>query len=593
MARSRTPEHARDYAKVALKYAREATRDTKQVRHCKWVRLACQRHLRDLERAKADPDFPYRWDPWHAADVCDFVEKLPHVEGQWDSPTIVMQPHQVFRWAILFGWRRKDNGARRFGTAYIEMARKNAKSTEAASVLLYCYCCEDEVGPQIKCAATTGDQARIVFNVAKRMVERTPDLREAFALEVLANSIECHANSGNFRPINAKSSTQDGLNPHAYVIDELHAHRDRGLFDVLHSSQGARRNPLRIYITTAGFFLDGVCYEERTYLTKVLEGVLEDDSYFGIIYTLDGPMDYDPPRLGPDEKPIGDDPWDAKVWIKPNPNLGVSKSLIILGADANKARHSPQEQGAWKTKDMNLWLNAPETWLNMERWDRCADRTLRLEDFAGQPCWIGGDLADRNDITAAALVFWHGVKLVTFPFFWLARECLEDRGSKVAHYHAWAKAGLLTLTEGGITDYGLVERHIRAWWGRPEAAAIPGPRFDVQAAKFDQYGSAQLTSNLMTDGLTAVVETWNKSVTEPAKELESRVEQGLFAHDGNPMLRWMASNAVVSRYVDGSIIPKKESQNSPHKIDGIVAVIHGISLAIAAQPKSAPSIEWF
>jgi len=239
----------RDYAAEALAFAKEAAADRDGKRHCKLVRLAAERHIRDLKRT----DWEYEFSSWHANDVCDFIEKLPHVEGQWDTPTIRLEPPQVFILSVVFGWRRKFDGKRRFTMTYIEMARKGAKSTLTAGVALYCETCEDEPGPLVLIGATTGAQARKVFNPARQMVLKTKDLREAFGLEAWARAITCQSNGGTMQTINAKSSTQDGHNPHLAVLDELHAHADRGLFDVLRSAFGARKNPLLWMITTAGF----------------------------------------------------------------------------------------------------------------------------------------------------------------------------------------------------------------------------------------------------------------------------------------------------------------------------------------------------
>ncbi len=212
---------ARDYAEIALDYAKAAANGRNKRRFCKWVRLAARRHIGDLKRARRDKAWEYDFDPWHAGDVCDFIEKLPHVEGEWGSPTIHLENWQIFILCVTFGWRRRADRGRRFSAAYIEVARKNAKSTRAAGVALYCLTCEGEVGPQVLIGATTGAQAGKVFKPAKCMVERTPDLRAAFGLEAMAHSIPCHTSGGYIQPINAKASTQDGHNPHAAILDEL------------------------------------------------------------------------------------------------------------------------------------------------------------------------------------------------------------------------------------------------------------------------------------------------------------------------------------------------------------------------------------
>lgn len=547
----------RNYVKIAKKYAADVKRG--KVPACKWTRLACQRFLKDLKRKTSGRWFPYYFDEWHANDVCDFIEKLPHVEGEWKHPTLVLEPWQIFILVNVFGFRHAygdREGARRFDTAYIEVARKQGKSALTSGIALYCLTCEGERGPQIKVAATTGSQARIVFDVSKAMVEKTKDLADAFELEAMANAVVCRQNLGSIQPINAKASTQDGLNPHLTVIDELHAHKDRKLFDVLRSARGARRNPLSWYITTAGYDLTGVCYEQRTLVTKILTGVFRDDSYFGVIYTLDK----------------DDNPFDEAVWIKSNPNLGVSVRLDEMRKYARQAQESPQSEGEFKTKRLNLWLNAANAWLSVAQWDKCK-APIRLEDYEGQECWIGGDLADRNDTVAIALLFESEPYLDIFVRYYLPKEIVDAAADRTTtHYKAWAQQDLFTLTEGDMTDYGRVERDL----------FDDCDTYAVQALIFDQYGSAQLSSNLAEDGQPAKIMHKNaKNFTDPSKELEARVQVRKVRHDGNPVLRWNVSNAVVTKGVDGSIVPKKENKDSPNKIDGLDAVINAIAAYLA------------
>jgi phage terminase large subunit-like protein len=522
--------------------------------------LACERQDRDLKRR--DATWPYLWSDKHAIDICQFAETLPHIEGTWNSRTIQLEPWQIFVLTTLFGWRRRDGG-RRFNTAYLEVARKAAKSVLASIVGLYGLHREGEVGAQIKTAATTGKQSRIIFDVCRKMVQQTPALQEA-GLRVFANSVTFEANGSSLQPINSKSSTQDGLSPHCSIIDELHAHKDRGLFDVLKSARGARKNPLSFYVTTAGYNLLGVAYEQRTFVTKFLQRVFDADHYFGIIYTLDE----------------ADDPYDQRVWSKSNPMLGVTPQLEEMQQYAAEARQSPDSEGEFKTKRLNLWLNSASSWLSMSAWDQCAESSLKLEDFVGQPCWIGADLAQLDDLAAVALVFKRGDALVTFVRCYLPELVVQERARAVPAYREWANTGLLTLTSGNMIDYAAIDADIRGWC----------QQFDVQDVCFDQYGSVQITGNLAADGLPARVEAKSaKTFTAPARELEARVTHGRFRHDGNSCLKWQASNVVVSRRIDDSILPKKESPESAGKIDAIDALLLAIG-GWLRQPTAAPSV---
>lgn len=561
-------DHARDYTGIAEKWARDVV--AKRIVACKWVRLACKRHLEDLKRAKKR-DWPHKFDRWHGDDVCDFIEKLPHIEGVWDSPTIHLEPPQIFILVVVFGWRRKVDGLRRFSSVYIEMARKGAKSTLTAGVALYCLCCEDEPGAQIIIGATTGEQAGKVFNPAKKMVEKTADLREAFGLEAWARSVTCAETGGFIQPINAKGKTQDGWNPHVGILDELHAHPDRALFDVVSSAFGARKNPLRWVITTAGFNTNGVCYEQHTYVKKVLEGALTAEHYFGIIFTID-------------EK---DDPFDPKVWIKANPMLGVTPTVASMETYAADAKASPASEGEFKTKRLNVWMNAASAWLNVAQWKACGDPALSWDDFDGLDCWIGGDLADKDDITALVLAaFDTQGRLIFKPKFWLPEAVLQHpdhaEGRGPAPYRTWAKEGHLNLTPGDWVDHNEIEAQVVEWI----------ERFKPRKITFDQFAAAQAMASRLNedhgsgeDPLAVILHKKASAVTDPAKELEARVKAGAsrLRHDSNPVMDWMASNVVVSRRRDETILPIKESQMSPNKIDGIDALINAIAPAVGLQ----------
>jgi len=571
MASSR---HRRDYIAVARRYAQGAVRDTEGRRHCQLMRQAAQRFLDDMNRARRKRP-PFIFSRVHASDACDFIEKLPHVEGSWKTPTLTLEPWQVFIVVNLFGFRRVDaqgnDLGRRFSTVYVEVARKNGKSAFAAGIMLYCAVCEGEVGPQVKTAATTGDQARIVWGVIRKMCDVTPPLREAFGIETWANSISIAANMGDIKPINAKSSTQDGLNPHALCMDEFHAHKDRGLWDVLRTAQGARTNPMALIITTAGRNIEGPCYEQRQLAVKVLQQVVVADHYFAVIYTLDE----------------GDDPQDPKVWVKANPNLGVSKQLRYMEDRALEAANSNESEAEFVTKDLNRWLQSATNWLRLDEWNACAEPDLSLDDFEGQDCWIGADMSERDDMTAVVLVFRRGGALVWFPQFWLPREVIRRRVREMSmdFYKVWTDAGIVTATEGDWIDTEGIEAHIRA----------ACERFKVRSIVFDRYGTGpDIVTRLERDGHPAGILNYTAgNIGSAALDLEARVRsQGRMAHPGNPCLTWNASNCVVERRVDGSILPKKESAMSKQKIDGIAAGLMAMSQMPLAKDSAPKVIEY-
>lgn len=545
----------RDYVGIARQYAADVL-SGKEVA-CKWVKLACERQDRDQVTAATDPNWPYVWSDTHAVDACHFLEHLPHVEGKWSSPLIVLEPCQVFWVTCLFGWRQKaDETLRRFVVMYLELGRKGAKSTLAAGLALYHLLRENEPGASIVCGATTGSQARIVFGIAQRMVKRSPWLR-AQGIEALANSILTE--DGTIKPINAKASTQDGLNPSCIVLDESHAQKYE-LHDVLKSAQGARTNPLLLAPTTAGYDLLSVGYGLRTTLTKVLQRVFENDHFFGLIYTLDE----------------GDDWRDERVWPKSMPMLGKTPTIDYVRRYCKDAQQTQELEGEFRVKLCSQWMQSASAWLSMTQWDACAEPGLKLEDFKGQPCWIGADLAQRDDIAAVALLFLRGNDLCVFVRFYLPQNVVEERARAVPAYMTWVSQNLLHLTDGSIIDPAQIENDIRGWC----------KQFNVQAIRFDQYGSAGIVSKLAEDGFPAALLDKNaRNFTPPARDLEARVKHLMFRHDGNSCLKWMASNVVVRRGVDGSILPKKESAESPNKIDGIDAILQAESAMLGPTEK--------
>lgn len=566
--------HARDYAGLGERYARDVVAGN--IVACKWVKRACKRHLDDLERAENDPNWGFYFDAERADDPCDFSEKQFHVEGNYDPPTIVLADWQIFITTFIFGWRRKADGGRRISEVYIEVARKAGKSAWTACIALYCATCEDEVGPQVIIGASTGAQAAKVFDPARKMVDKNLALREAFDLKTWARSITCGLNGGYIQTINAKGSTQDGHNPHLGILDELHAHKDRALYDVIKSAFGSRTNPLLWSITTAGFSTTGICYEVRTYAIKVLEGIFEADHFFGIIFTLDDAvLDADGAVVTPE-----DDPYDPAVWIKANPNLGLTPKLSFMQAAAADAKASPAAEGNFKTKNLNVWLNSNSTWLNMVRWRECADPTLDWSDFEGLDCYVGLDLADKDDITAVVLAaIDRDDRLIMKSMFWLPSAVLDDakhaQGSASAPYRLWAEQGHLQLTPGDWVDHNEIEALLRDWVERFSIRRMVGDQF----AAFQQMAS-RLNTDLSTpdDPLAHVLAKNALNVTDPAKELEARVKSGpgRLRHDGNPVMDWMASNVVISRRTDGTILPKKETADSANKIDGVDAAVNAI-----------------
>ena len=562
--------HARNYCQVALEYAQEAAADRKGKRHCRWVQLAAKRFLGDLKRTEAK-SCGFGFDAWHGNDVCDFIEKLPHVQGKWETPTIVLEPPQIFILVCLFGFRRRDSGARRFTDAYIEMARKGAKSTLAGGISLYCFTCEGEMGPEVVVAATTGEQALKVFRPLWQMVKKTKDLAEAFALQVWGSvkyprAVTSETNGGTIQPVNAKSETQDGWNPHVVVLDELHAHKDRGLHDVMKSAFGARKNPLMLRITTAGTNVMGVCYEQRTLITKILEDIIQADHYFGIIFTLDE----------------GDDEFDPKVWGKANPMLGVTPTLESMSSYAKEAKSSPATLGEFKTKRLNIWTTAYNNHFNIEDWKKCksgftpeVEELLKLHD-----CFGGLDLASVSDITA-----WMRVWLID-GWCYIRTRCYlpedtvrprTERGN--VPYQVWAKHGHLILTPGNVFDDAFVQADIEKSLTQDK----------IKEIAFDPWNAQSLVNRLLANSAPMVEFRQGPKSYHPAMQaMEKLIKSHRVWHDGNPVLTWAMSNVVARQDVNKNYAPDKG--HSMEKIDPAVGALMALGRAVALQADDTPVI---
>lgn len=518
---------------------------------CKLTRLACERFLNDLAR----DDWQWRFDEALATRACTFIEHLPHIKGQWARQRlkITLEDWQVFIVCNLFGWVDRDTGLRRFLTCYLEVARKNAKSTLAAGIALYMLAADGEPGAEVYSAATTGDQARIVFDVARQMVLREPDFIRG-GIDPQRHGLYMPDDARKFEPLNAEGSTLDGLNPHCTIIDELHAHKRRDVYDVLDTARGARDQGLLASITTAGSDRAGICYEQRTYVVKVLEGVFDDERYFGVIYTLDD-----------------DDDWvDPAVWPKANPNYGVSVLEEDFERSAREAMNKPSAQNNFLTKRLNVWVNADSAWMDMRAWDRCGNPALRIEDFEGQDCIAAFDLASKVDIAAKVRLFKRNGKYAVFGSYYLPEHAVED--GRNSQYSGWARLGRLTVTDGTVVDYERIEDDLKEDAGRFRLTEVP----------YDPFQAMQFSQRMMAEGINMVeMRATVLNFSEPMKELEKLVLEGKIEHDGDPVLTWMVSNVVCHRDAKDNIYPRKDREEN--KIDGVVALIMALGRAMAGK----------
>jgi len=545
----------RNYAAIATEYAHSVVEG--RIPACLYVRQACQRQLDDLKR-----EWHYRFDEGRANHVCRFIELLSHIKGEWAGQRITLEPWQIFILTTVFGWV-DDDGLRRYKTVYNEIPRKNAKSTLTSGVGLYLLTADDEPGAEIYSAATTRDQAKIVWLDAKRMANRSAGLQRRFGVGSSAHSVFVDHTASWFKALSRDpGGNLDGLNVHGGLLDELHAHKTREIYDVIETGTGSRRQPLLWQITTAGFNRAGICYEQRDYVIRVLKGVVDDPEYFGIVYPIDE-----------------DDDWtDENAWIKANPNWGVSVKPDDIRRKARKAMQVAAAQNNFLTKHLNEWVNADTAWMDMLSWERCADAPLN-EEFAGQQCWAAGDLASKVDIASKALVFERDGHYYGYVANYLNEDAAED--GRNSQYSGWARSGRLIVTPGNVTDYGQIEGDLRQ----------DATNFDIVELALDPWQAEHIRQRLAGEGLNAIeMRQTVANMSEPMKQLQALVLQGRFHHDGCPVLSWMVSNVVCHVDAKDNIYPRKEFPEN--KIDGVVALIMALGRAITiTQQAATPEIE--
>lgn len=436
-------------------------------------------------------------------------------------------------------------------------------STLAAAILLYCQCCENEPGAQVISAATTFPQASIIFGVAKAMVERTPDLRAAFGLQVWAKSISRVETGASFKPIHAKASTQDGLNPSHVGLDEIHAHKTADLLNVLTSAAGARSNPLWLYTTTEGYTNPGPWAEIRQFAKKLLAGVFGTtaDHFLVVFYAVDD-----------EDKTEGikaDDDFDEKVWIKANPLLDSNPHLLnAIRKEAIEAKQMPSKHAEFKIKRLNRPASSAETWIDLTRWAQCGG-PVDLDQLRDVPCWGGLDLASTSDLTVFRLVWKVGDKYLTWGRRWVPTHAVSQRTERgTVPYQAWVTAGLIEQTEGDVTDYGVIE-----------AAVLEAhERFNIQTIAFDRWNAGDIVNRLVSAGVPMIEFVQGPKSFHPAmKALEVAYVGRKLAHGGDPVLTWCASNLVARRDQNLNMAPDRK--RSADKIDDMVALLMAIGVS--------------
>ena len=548
-----------------------------EISACKYVRQACARQMKDLARAAAnDPTFEYRFDEAAAGRACRFLEQLPHVKGPRRGELLRLEAWQCFVVTTIFGWKRA-NGLRRFRRAYLELPRGNGKSFLLSGIGLLGLAADGEGGADIYSAATTSEQANITRGDADAMLTARPQLKAKLGLKRHAHAIYQPATNSTFKALSRESKNQEGKNVHFGLVDELHAHSTREIWDVVVMGAGKRQQSLVWAITTAGVDQAGICYEVRGGVVKMLDGAA-NEQLFGIIYTIDPEDDW---RL-------------ESSWVKANPNWDASIDQDLFRMEAAEAIQTASKENNFKTKKLNVWCNADVAWMQMSAWDGCANPELADVDFEGEPCVLGLDLATKIDIAARSKLLFRdwpvGVDELTqepkyerhfylFMEFFLPEAQIE--ASKNSQYAGWAKEGWIRTTPGNVIDFEAVKSTLR----------VDRTNHQVREVAFDKWQAQQLANEMTAEGMVMVEVGQNvQSFSAPMKELEALVLQGRFHHDGNPVMRWMISNVVCHRDAKDNIYPRKEKPEN--KIDGPVATIMSLNRAMLAPPQYEPPAEF-
>lgn len=509
-----------------------------------------------------------------AADtVVRFIEtKLTHVKGELGGKPFILAPWEKKVVRDLFGWKetKQYNGVnlRQYRQAFIFVPRKNDKSTLCSALAIVSLLLDPEPGAVVISAAADKNQARLVFDDAKKMIRQNGFLSDN--VQVYQHSI-IKGNS-NYQPLSADVETKHGLNISFTIFDELHTQPNRHLYDVLQTSQGARRQPMFIMITTAGYDLNSICYEQYDYAKKVRDGIIKDDQYYVAIY----------------EASPSDNPFDEETWKKANPGYGYSLKPDFIKREAEKAKSNKAYLNTFLRLHLNIWTAVDEVWITDDKWQRCGGKYKRdelYEKLKYCKCSAGMDLSNTSDITAFTLMFppdntreFEPTKYISLNWFWLPEEKGRDSADKNNNnYLQWVSDGWIEETPGNVIDYDLIyDRILEIVYDFELYVLCYDPAFSVQiAAKLEkELGEGRIYRHSQAQ----------KAMSAPTMELERLVtdeKERIFLHDNNPVMRWMVSNTVLifdsrGQKMNNPLV--KPGKNQPHqKIDGLITNIISLS----------------
>ena len=515
-----------------------------------YQRLARERFLNDLHRDDLVFDIE------KADRVVRFFQLLPYTKGRWQGKRIQLQEWQIFDIIYpLFGFYTKE-GKRRYNKAYNEVARKNGKSELAAGLGLYLAFADGEPGAEVYSVATKRDQAKIVWQASEFMKNNSAlrtYVRTAYSKMIMP------ATNSVYEPLGADSKTLDGLNVHAAIIDEYHAHPTSDLYDVLDSATGARENPLIFVITTAGFDKRSPCYAERQYAMRILNKEIQNDHYFSFIATVD------------DEDIEKENFWTEEVWKKANPNLGISLYVDDFHKMALEAKEMPTKLNNFLTKRLNVWTDSVTRWVAPHKWDACFKYPVEESQLLGRKCFGGLDLSSTTDISALVWLFPREGYYDVLCRFWIPEDNIRERARiDRVPYDVWVREGWIQTTPGDVIDYDFIEAQIKQDF----------EKFDVVELAYDRWNATSVVNNLMNSGIDRLVPFGQgfASMSAPVKLLEALILKGVLNHGDNPVLRWMVGNVAIRQDPAGNV--KIDKAKSAERVDGIVALTMALGRAM-------------
>lgn len=507
------------------------------------VKLACRKHMEDIKNSKKKT-FEFFFDVDEAERAIDFFGFCKHSKGEWAGKVLELELWQCFIVGSVYGWKHKKTKLRRFKKAYVQVARKNGKSTLMAGIGLYSLLADGEQGAEVYSAATKKDQARIIFDEAKRMVKSSDSIQKY--VEVLRNNMNVLTTNSKFEPLSSDENSLDGLNVSCGLIDELHAHKSSGVWDVLDTATSARKQPIIWAITTAGFNRESICYKMYEQCINILKGTSEVHDTFSYIAQIDK-----------------DDDWrEPSCWTKANPNLNVSVNIDDLLSKCKNAIETPSWQNNFLCKHLNVWTNQSTRWMDPFKWNECPVQEVDLS--IKRSCIVGIDASATTDLTSVNFEFEleNGMTFMYSHSFMPEDKVLEAEKRDNVPYSTWIKQGYITATPGTTVDYDWIEAYIE------DKAKV----WSIQEICHDPWNTTQLANNLSNKGFVMVeIRQGYRTLSEPTKDIMRKVLNKTLVHNNNPVLTWAINNVVATTDPAGNIKPDKSK--CTFRIDPAMAMI--------------------